>query len=99
MRRETDRAGVIAQVVQAQHLRLADEDAEDPPSPRQVADFRMRLRIDSRRDEALELSATRIDYSKRRVARLGQFGCSLDQSLKQRLEREFRRKSDASLEQ
>ena len=55
VRREADRARILVEVVEAQRLRLADEDAEDAApagrSPIAVA----RLLVDARRDEALEL--------------------------------------------
>src|SRR5688500_9764143 len=39
--REPDRARVVAEVLESQRVRLAYQDAENPPSSRQIADRRV----------------------------------------------------------
>ena len=69
VQREPDRARVLRDVVEPQRLCVADEDAENPPSPRQVPDPRDRLRVQTRRDETLQFAPVGIDHAERRVAR------------------------------
>ena len=47
VRREADRARVVAEVVQAQRVRVADQHAEDAAAAGQVADRRVRLVVDA----------------------------------------------------
>jgi hypothetical protein len=47
VRREPDRAGIVAEIVQPQRLRVADQDAENPPAAWEIADRRMRLGVDA----------------------------------------------------
>ena len=76
-------AVVLGDVVQAERPRVADEDAQDAAPARQVADRRMGLGVDAVRDEALELSAGRVDDAERRVAGAGQLGGRLEEPLEQ----------------
>ena len=98
--READRARILARCrAAAAGCGVADQDAEDPAAARQVADRRMRLGVDARGDEALELRARRIDDAERRVAGPGQLGSRLDQPLEQRLERQLGAERDAGFDE
>ena len=54
VRRETDRAGILAEIVEAQGASIGDEGAEDAPPLGQVADRGVRLGIDAVGDETLQ---------------------------------------------
>ena len=98
--READRARVLGQVVQAQRLRVADQHAEDAAPARQVADRRVRLRVDAGGDEALELVSRR--GRSRRARRSGRPVSSAAVSTRrceQRVERELRGEGDPRLEE
>ena len=70
--READGARILGEIVQAQRVGIADEDAEDPAAGRQVADGGLRLRVDPRRQEPLEARAGGVDDAEGRVLRAGQ---------------------------
>ena len=89
VRREADRARVVADRVQAQRVRVGDERAEDSAALGQVADRRPCGVVDAVGDEALEPRARPVDHAQRRVARAGQLGGQLGQPLKQAVEGEL----------
>src|SRR5438876_9310448 len=88
------RAGVAAEVVEPERVRVADQHAEDAPSARQVTDRSVRLGVDTGGEEALEPRAARIEHAERRVARTGERGGGLDELLEDGLERQLRGKGD-----
>ena len=98
VRREADRARVGGEVVQAERLRVADQDAEDPAAVRQVADPLVCLVVDTGRQEALERAAGAVDHAQRGVLRAGQLGGGLDDPLQDRVERELRRDRDSGVD-
>ena len=99
VRWKADRARILAQVVQAQGLRLADQDAENAAPTREVADRRMRLGVDAGRQEALELRAAAVDHPEGSVAGAREVGGGPDQALEEHVERQLRRDRDARLEE
>src|SRR5215213_5389481 len=76
-----------------------DEDAEDASPAREDADRGVRLLVDPRCQEALEILSAAIDHPERRVARFGQLGGRVDDALQQRVERELGAERDASVQQ
>src|SRR5215213_8874657 len=76
-----------------------DEDAEDASPAREDADRGVRLLVDPRCQEALEILSAAIDHAERRVARFGQLGGRVDDALQQRVERELGAERDASVQQ
>ena len=85
--------------MQAQRLRVPDQDAEDPASVWQIADRGMRLGVDPCRQELLERLAGPVDHSKSRVAGARDLGRGLDDALKQGGERELRAEGDARVDE
>ena len=59
----------------------------------------MRLRVDPRREEALELGARVVDHPECRVAGAGQAGRRLDQLLQQVFDRELGAQRDSGLDE
>ena len=66
---------------------------------RRVADRDAFLGSETVGDEAFERLAAAVDDAERRVARLGQLRCRLDQLLEEGVERELRGQRDAGVEQ
>jgi hypothetical protein len=62
---------MLADVRQAQRLRLRDQDPEHAPAARQLANRRARLLIDAERYELAEPGPLFIEDAERRVARSG----------------------------
>ena len=99
VRREADRARILAEVVQPQRLRVADQDAEDPPAARQLADRRVRLGVDPVVRKRSSCEPLPVDHAQRGVARAGELGGRLDEPLQERVERQLRGQRDACLDQ
>jgi len=99
VRRKADRPRIRMQIVQAQRLRVADEDAEDAAAVRKIADRRARLVVEPSRDEALQRLARRIEDAERGVARAGEGGRRLHELLQNGVERQRRRKRDPGLDE
>ena len=99
IRRKPDRAWVLLEVVRAAAASLPDQHAEDPATAREIADCRVRLRVDARRQEALERVAGLVDDTQRRVAGAREIRGRLDDSLQHGIERELRAEGDPSLDQ
>ena len=89
VRWKAHRTRVVRDFVQPQRLRVADQDAEDAAAVRKVADRRVRLGVDPRRQEPLERLAGLVDHAEGRVARAGDLRGRLDDALQQRIEREL----------
>ena len=94
-----DRARIVGDVVQPERPRLADEDAQQAASSRQVADRSVRLLVDARGEEPLEPSSGRVDHPERGISRLGQPGRGLDDPLEQRVERQLGVERDPGVDQ
>ena len=84
--REAHRTRIVRELVQAQRLRVPDEDAEDAAPTGKLADRRVCLRVHARRQEALERLARLVDHAEGRVAGAGDLGGRLDDALQQRIE-------------
>ncbi len=93
--READRARVVADRLQPQRARVADQGAEDAAAARKVADLGHRLGVDTGVDEALEPRARLVDHAERGVAGAGQGGGRLGQLPQQIVQRELRAERDA----
>jgi hypothetical protein len=93
--READRPRVLGDVVEAERLRVTDEHSQEPAPPWELADRRVRLGIDARREEPLEALSGAVDHAERGIARGRQLCCGRHDPLEQRVERELRRQSDA----
>ena len=98
-RGKADRAGIAGDVVQAQHLRLADHDAENSPAHRHVTDLPGLILVDPGREKALERLARGRDHAESRVARAREVGGSLDQPLQHGVERELGGQQDPGLDE
>jgi len=99
VRREPDRAGIFAEIVQPQRLRVADQDAENPPAAWEISDRRMRLGVDAGRQEALQTRPRLVDHPQRRIPRSGQLHGGLDELLQERVQRERRAEGDAGIDE
>ena len=89
VRREPDRATVRVQVVQPECMRVADQDAEDAATTREVADPLVRLFVDPCRQEAFQGFAGLVDHPDRRVPRACQLSAGLDDALQHSVERQL----------
>ena len=89
VRRESDGPRVGPEVRKPERSCLPDEHAEDPSSLREIADRRVRLRVDAGCQEPFECCASLIDDAQGRVAGAGQKRRLLDELLEQRVEREL----------
>ncbi len=96
--RESDRARIVAEVREPERLGLPDQDAEDPPSSRQIADRRVSLRVDTGRQEALEAGACLVDHAERRVPGAGELRGRLDELLQERVEGQLRTERDTRVD-
>ena len=99
VRREPDRARVVAEIGEPKGLRLSNEDAENPSSSWKIADRGMGLRPDASRQEALEAVTRAIDDSQCRVPSAGQLRSGLDELLEKRIERELRAQGDTRVDE
>ena len=97
--RKTDGARVVAEVVQPQGLRIADEHAEDSAASRQVADRGVGLRVDAGREEALQPLPGTVDHTQRGVPRPGELCRRLHELLQERIEREFGAQRDTRIDE
>ena len=96
---EPDRARIVAEGREPERLGLPDQDAEDPPSSGQVADRRVSLRVDARRQEAFETGAGLIDDAERRVPGAGELRRRLDELLEEGVEGELRAQRDPCVDE
>ena len=97
--RKAHGARVLAEVVEPERRVLADEDSEDPPPTRKVADRSVRLGIHARGEEALELGTASVDHAERGIARGRELGSRLDQALQEGVERQLGRERDPGLDE
>ncbi len=97
--READGARILVQVMEAERLRVSDQHAENAPAARQVADRRMCLGVDPRRQEPLEPRAAVVDDAECGVLRAGEGGSGLDESLQEHVERQLGGDRDGGYEQ
>ena len=88
-----------ADVGQHQRARVLDQQAEDPAPAREVADRRVRGRVDAAGEEALERPPLRVEHADGRVARAGQLACGLQQPLEHDLEVELGDERAAGLQE
>ena len=88
--REPVAAHVLADVAQTEWLWLADQLAEDAPSAWQVADRPVRLVVDPRGQEPLQLLPSGVEDPDRRVACPRQLARNLEHMTQQRLAVELR---------
>ena len=97
--RKAHGARVLAEVVKPERRVLADEDSEDPPPARKVADRSVRVGINARGEEALELGTASVDHAERGVASGRELGSRLDQALQEGVERQLGRERDPGLDE
>ena len=72
---------------------------EDPASSGQVADRRVGLRVDARRQEAFETGPGLVDDAERRVAGAGELRGRLDELLEEGVEGELRAQRDPCVDE
>jgi hypothetical protein len=72
--RKTDRARVLAEIVEPQRYGLVDQNAEDAAAARRIADRCPSLVVDARGEEPLEPRSGGVDHPERRVACARQLG-------------------------
>ena len=99
VRRKADCAWIPGQVGESQRRAIADQDSEDPASPRQIADRSVRLVVDAVREESLQLGSVRVDDAERGVPCACQRRGGLHHVLEHAVERELGRERDACIEQ
>ena len=92
-------ARIVAEVVQPQRLRVADEHAENSPSSWKVADRGVCLRVDAGREEALQPLPGTVDDAQRGVPCAGELSRSLDELLEERVEGELRAQRDPRVDE
>src|SRR5205814_1515800 len=78
---------------------VPDEDAEDAPSARELADRGVGRGVDPGGEEALELRAGGADDAQRRVAGPGQLRSGLNEPLQHGVKRQFRGDRHAGLDE
>ena len=88
-----------ADVVQAQRLRVADQDAEDTAAAGQVADLAVRLGVDAGGEEALQPLAALVEHADRGVAGARHVARGLEQPLEHDLAVELGDQRAAGVEQ
>ena len=86
VRREADGSRIVADPVEAEGLRIPNQDAEDAASAGQAADPRVLFGVDAGREEPFELVARFVDHAEGRIPRVRQGGRGLDEFLEQRVE-------------
>jgi hypothetical protein len=99
MRREPDGARIGCEIVQAQRVCIDDQRAEDAPAARQVADPLVRLLVDARGEEPLEVAPRGVDHAQRGVAGRGQLGRRLQDALEHSVEGELGSDRDPRVDQ
>jgi hypothetical protein len=87
--REAVRLRMVADVPEAQRPRVLDQHAEDAAPAREVPDGTMRVRIDARGDEALELLPAVVQDAHGRVPRSGHVAGDVEQLMEHRLDVEL----------
>ena len=97
--RKSNGARIVAELVEPQRLRVADEHAQDAPSSREVADRGMCLRIDASREEAFQPLARTIDDPERGVLCARELSRGLHELLEERVQRELRAQRDARVDE
>ena len=90
---------MVADVGHPQRPRIADEDAEDPVPPGQVADRAVDVRVDPAGQEALELLAALVEDPQGGVARAGELAGHLEDAVEDDLEIEFGHQRAPDLEE
>ena len=80
---------MVAEVLQAKRLRVADQLAEDAVTAGQGSDQRPRLRVDPGEDEAFELRLLVIEHAECGVAGAGQLARRLENLAKDRFQIEL----------
>ena len=75
--------------MEPQRPRLADQDSEDAAPARGRSDLRAQAVVDPVGHELFELSTARVYHSERREACAGKFGRRLDETVKQRVQRQL----------
>src|ERR1700737_2762293 len=86
VRREADRARVLAEIVKTQGLDATDQHAEDATPAQEIPDGLGILAVDAVRDEALELVRVPVDDAEGGIARSCQDGGSLRKALEKLVE-------------
>lgn len=99
IRGEPDRPRVLAQVMKPERRILANQDAQNPPTPWELTDRSVCLGVDARGEEALELGAGAIDHPERCVSRTRELGRRLDEPLQKRINGQLGRDRDTSFDQ
>ncbi len=80
--RESVALGMLADIGQAQRARILDQDAEDTPTARELADPAVDRLVETRRDEPVELLAGLVEDPQRGVPSAGQALSLLEDSAK-----------------
>src|SRR5919202_1076949 len=80
---------LVADVVQAQRPRIADQDAEDPVAARQVPDGTVGLLVDAERDEPLETLAAVVEDAERGIPRARELLGDLEDTVQEPLDIEL----------
>src|SRR5262249_30194716 len=96
---EADRPRILAEITEPQWNRLVDQNAQDAPALREVADRGALLRLDPGREEPGQTPAGAVEHAKCRVARPGERRCGLDDPLQRPVERELRAHGDTGVDQ
>ena len=99
VRRKSDRAGVVPEVVEPQRLRLADQHSQDPAPARQVTDRGVRLGVDAVREEALEVRSGLIDHAEGGEPSSGELRGGLDELLQESVQGELGAERDPRLDE
>ena len=85
--------------MQAERLRVADEDAQDAPTAGKIADRSTRFLVQPRRDEPLERPPAGVDDAQSRVPGTREARRRLDEALEEHVERELRAEGDARFDE
>ena len=97
--RKADRARVVAEVVSRSGFASRIRTPRIPRPRRQIADRRVGLRVDARRQEAFEPGPGLVDDAERRVPGAGELRRRLDELLQERVERELRAERDPRVDE
>src|SRR3954454_22470434 len=97
--REAVGVRMLANVAEAKRAWIADEHAEEPVPPRQVADRAVRLGIDPERQEALESLTSLVQDAERRILRARELLGDLQHPLEQGLDVQLRHESPSDFQQ
>ena len=90
---------MVADVLEAERPRLLDQQPQDPPAAREIADRPMRVRIDPGGDEAREFLPAIVEHADGRVARAGDLAGDVEQLLEHGLDIEFGDEAAARIDQ